>query len=138
MRIIRQFEYKPSRDKVEGFQDLGDDGRSRASRLLVFMVRGLCNKWKLPFSYYLTKGATADQLFTIIKLKMEELINLGLSRRANVCDQATANVKAFKTLGASAELAFFKIKEEKKLRYFRRASSFKVDPEQPLDPGFSV
>jgi len=47
-------------DCIEGFEDLGSRGRicNIANHALLFMVRGLHQKWKQPVAYYLSHGST--------------------------------------------------------------------------------
>ena len=45
---------------TEGFEDLGSQGRTCnvANHALLFMVHGLCRKWKQPMAYYLSHEST--------------------------------------------------------------------------------
>lgn len=65
--IIKSIEYNKLLDKIEGFEDLGQFGRTSkfASHALVIMIRGLYKNWKFPFSYFFTgSGVKGDSLVT--------------------------------------------------------------------------
>jgi len=51
-------------DCIEGFEDLGSQGRmcNIANHALLFMVRGLHWKWKQPVAYYLSRGSTKAEM----------------------------------------------------------------------------
>ena len=55
MTIKEGVSYNPSRDEVEGCEDFGYLGKTAfiANRAIVFLVRGLHNKWKQPVGYFL-------------------------------------------------------------------------------------
>lgn len=52
--LMKCFEYNKTLDLIEGYQDLGPYGRSPiiSKHALVFMIRGLYENWKFPFSYF--------------------------------------------------------------------------------------
>jgi hypothetical protein len=93
-------------DCIEGFEDLGSQGRTcnTANHALLFMVRGLHLKWKQPVAYYLSRGSTkADMLMQFLKEVFDAYKNVGLRVVATVCDMGTNNVKAMKLLGSTGE-----------------------------------
>jgi hypothetical protein len=95
---------------IEGFEDLGSQGRTSniANRALVFMLRGLCRKWKQPVAYYLTHGSTSvEMLVRFLKEVLGACQNSGLVVVATVCNMGANNVKALKLLGVSAKQPFF-------------------------------
>ena len=55
MKIKPSLHYDSVHDEVEGFEDYGCLGRTKniATHSLVFMISGLCFRWKQPFAYYL-------------------------------------------------------------------------------------
>jgi hypothetical protein len=74
---------------VEGFEDLGSQGRTSniANCALVFMLHGLCQKWKQPVAYYLTHGRTSgEMLVNFLKEVLGACQNSGLVVVATVCD----------------------------------------------------
>jgi len=65
---------------IEGYEDLGQLGRSSRPAKLAFviMIRGLYNKWKLPMSYFLSStGVKGDEMAQIMKSCVSELIKIG-------------------------------------------------------------
>lgn len=76
MSIRKYLEYSKIIDQIEGFEDSGVFGRSTkfGKEALVFMVRGLYSRWKLPVSYFISGSAThAEKLKNIILLNIAEL-----------------------------------------------------------------
>jgi len=68
--MMKTLEYNKILDEIEGFEDLGDMGRTEkfGSHALVIMVRGLYKNWKLPLSYFFTgSGVKGDTLVEIVK-----------------------------------------------------------------------
>ena len=51
-------------DCIEGFDDLGNQGRTCdiVNHALLFMVYGLHQKWKQPVAYYLSRGSTKAEM----------------------------------------------------------------------------
>jgi hypothetical protein len=51
-------------DCIEGFEDRGSQGRTCniANHALLFMICGLCKKWKQPVAYYFTRGSTKAEV----------------------------------------------------------------------------
>ena len=88
---------------IEGYEDLGSQGRTRniANHALLFMVHGLHRKWKQPVAYYLSRGSTkAEMLQQFLKEVLEACQNVGLHVVSTVCDMGTNNVKAMKLFGS--------------------------------------
>jgi len=91
-------------DCIEGFEDLGSQGRmcNIVNHALLFMVRGLHRKWKQPVAYYLSCGSTKAEM--LVQFLMEVLgarQNVGLHVFATVCDMGTNNVKAMRLLSST-------------------------------------
>jgi len=100
---------------IEGFEDLGSQGRTSniANRAQVFMLRGLCQKWKQPVAYYLTHGSTSGEMLVhFLKEVLDACQNSGLVVVATVCNMGANNVKALKLLGVSAKQPFFTFKSQ--------------------------
>ena len=100
--------YDKHQDSVEGFGH-GQPGQL-ANYALVFMVRGLTEKWKLPIGYFLSsgpmKGTTMQQLLNEC---ITELHAIGLKVMLVICDQGATNVNLFeKLLGVTVNTPFFK------------------------------
>ncbi|CAI6352667.1 unnamed protein product [Macrosiphum euphorbiae] len=80
MSIKSCLEYNESLDMIEGYEDFGNLRRSgkSAKLVLVVMIRGLCNNWKLPLSYYFSStGVKGNQLAEIMKQTVETIVKLG-------------------------------------------------------------
>ncbi|CAI6354617.1 unnamed protein product [Macrosiphum euphorbiae] len=102
--IMKTLEYNKILDEIEGFEDLGDMGRTEklGSHALVIMVRGLYKNWKLPLSYFFTgSGVKGDTLVEIVKNCVKKIVDIGLLPTCIVCDQGTQNRRMFSLLGAS-------------------------------------
>lgn len=109
MSIKMCLEYNKSLDFIEGYEDLGHLGRSgkSAKLVLVVMIRGLYNKWKLPFAYFISSsGVTGDQMVSIVRSSIEKLYKIGFSPSIITCDQGTNNRKMFSLLGGTPENPF--------------------------------
>jgi len=100
---------------IEGYEDLGSQGRTSniANRALVFMLRGLRQKWKQPVAYYLTHGSTSGEMLVhFLKEVLGACQNSGLVVVATVCNMGANNVEALKLLGVSAKQPFFKFQSQ--------------------------
>lgn len=120
MALRKHLEYSKIIDQIEGFEDSGIFGRTNkfAKEVLVFMVRGLYSRWKLPVSYFVSGSATqTEKLRSIILLNISELGKTGLLVKGVVCDQGTNNVSALKGLGVTPLQPFF-LHESKKYHVF--------------------
>jgi len=101
---MKSIEYNKVLDKIEGFEDLGQLGRTSkfASHALVIMIRGLYKNWKFPFSYFFTgSGVKGDSLVLIVEDCVQKLLNLDLSPTSIVCDQGTQNRRMFSLFGGT-------------------------------------
>ncbi|XP_031333106.1 uncharacterized protein LOC116163356 [Photinus pyralis] len=111
MSIMSIIEYSKSLDCIEGYEDLGlPFGRrnKRAKKAMVFMLRGLHSKWKLPIAYFLSHtGPNSKELTTLIQDAIIKIKSCGLQLKAIICDQATTNVSTFKQLLVSKEKPYF-------------------------------
>ena len=70
MQLDPSLQLNRGTDVIEGFQDYGEGNRQPviADKVMVFMARGQCSKWKQPISYYFTEGGMkTDQLAKTIK-----------------------------------------------------------------------
>jgi hypothetical protein len=104
MSIKENFWFNQKFDCIEGFEDLGSQGRTCniANHALLFMVCGMHWKWKQPVAYYLSRGSTkAEMLVQFLKEVLDACKNVGLHVVVTVCDIWTNNVKAMKLLGST-------------------------------------
>ena len=93
------------------FEDLGRHGSTSniANHALVFMLRGLCKRWKQPVAYYLTRGSIRGEMpVNFLEEVLDACHNAGLVVVATVCDMGANNVKAIKRLGVSEKTPFFR------------------------------
>lgn len=109
--------YNTGLDLIEGFEDLGELGRTMyvADHALVFMVRGLYSKWKQPLAYFLTSGPVKGQtLQTLTKMCIDKLNDIGLEVNVLICDQGTNNRNFLDTLEkVSIEKPYFMHNDKK-------------------------
>ena len=115
MSIRENVRFNQKFNCIEGFEDLGSQGRTcnMANHALLFMVRGLHRKWKQPVAYYLSRGSTkAAMLVQFLKEVLDACQNVGLHVVATVCDMGTNNVKAMKLLSSTGEEPFFQFQNQ--------------------------
>lgn len=93
--------YTPSNDKINGFQELGDDKRDPifANHAIVFMLRGVHRKWKQPISFMFVHSTTKTSvLVKTLKEIIKSVFETGLNVVATICDQGSTNVSAINWL----------------------------------------
>ena len=116
MSLKSGLSYNTSKDVIIGFEDYGHlgTGKELANSALVFMVKGLCSKWKQPIGYFLAHNTTsADKLKPLVQSAIEKLANIGLSVRVVICDQGATNQQMFRFFGVSADKPFAEIGSNK-------------------------
>jgi len=99
-------------DCIEGFEDLGSQGRTRniTNNALLFIVRGLPRKWKQPVAYYLSCGSTkAEMLVQFLFGVLGACHSVGLHA---VCDMGANKIKAMKLLGSTRSEPFFQFQNQ--------------------------
>ncbi|KAL1502761.1 hypothetical protein ABEB36_007860 [Hypothenemus hampei] len=108
MSLDVNLQYDPVSDSVSGFEDIGDERRSKfADHALVFMVTGLCRKWKQPLAYYFTSGGfKKDELAAILKKVILALQDTGLKVVCAISDQLSTNAAVFKILKDQTTLQY--------------------------------
>jgi hypothetical protein len=115
MSIRENVRFNQKFDRIEGFEDLGRQGRTCniANHALLFMVHGLHRKWKQPVASYLSRGSTkAEMLMRFLKEVLGACQNVGLHVVATVYDMGTNNVKAMKLLGSTEREPFFQFQNQ--------------------------
>jgi hypothetical protein len=115
MSIRQNVWFNQKFDCIEGFEDIGSQGRTCniANHTLLFMVRGLHRKWKQPVTYYLSRGSTkAEILVQFLNEGLGGCQNFGLHVIATVCDVGTNNVKAIKLLGSTTSELFIQFQNQ--------------------------
>lgn len=115
MNIKTFFEYNKCLDFIEGYEDLGEMGRTGkpAKSSLVFMARGIFSSWKLPLCYFLTNsGSNSCQLQQILLKVLKVCLLAGLNVKCIICDQAPQNQKLFKLLQITKEKPYFSLNDK--------------------------
>ena len=106
MSIKPRLVYNSTDDKVEGFEDVGAMGRTErvANQALVYMVRGLTKKWKLPIGYFLNAGpAPARVMKPLLTSAVRQLRQAGLTVVSTACDMGKPNQDLYRQLGVTED-----------------------------------
>jgi hypothetical protein len=104
--------YNAPDDIIEGYEDCAHLGRSTkiANSALVFMVKGLCGKWKQPIGYFLSSNATsAEKLKALVTSAVEKLVNIGLIVRVVICDQGSTNQQMFRLFNVCVDKPYVEL-----------------------------
>ena len=128
MQLRPKLTYLPGQDVVEGFENFGEMGSTcrPADHALVFMARGVTNKWKQPLGYFHSCGPTPasimkHQLVSIIR----QLRQAGMIVLATVCDMGTPNQALYKVLGVTEDTPHFLVDGEAVMTMFDVPHLFK-------------
>jgi hypothetical protein len=106
MSIKEGLSYDSGQDLVEGFVP---DTKDYASQALVFMIRGLKEKWKQAVVYYLSKSAMkGEQLQKLLLDCIKKVEEAGLKVVVVIADQGSNNQNVFRRLGVTENKPFFK------------------------------
>ncbi|KAF2905576.1 hypothetical protein ILUMI_00604 [Ignelater luminosus] len=114
--IKKHLQYSSPHDFIEGFEDLGVLGRTSriGTQVMVFMVRGLILKWKLPVAYYVSAGSMKSSSLKILLIDVvKSLLEIGLQIHSVICDQGSNNRAVFRELGVTTEFPFFYVNDKK-------------------------
>ena len=106
MQVRPKLTYLPGADRVEGYEDLGELGRTarQADHVLVLMARGLTLKWKQPIGYFLSCGpAPARVTQPILEAAVRQLREAGFQVVATVCDMGKPNQDLYRKLGVTRD-----------------------------------
>jgi hypothetical protein len=111
MSLKESVTYNVEKDHIEGYEDFGSLGRTQyiANHAIVFMVRGLCEKWKQPVGYFLSSGPMSGKVMTqLLKECIDKVQSSNLTVKVVISDQGSNNRSMFETeLGASVGKPFF-------------------------------
>lgn len=102
--LMKCLEFNKALDFIEGYQDLGQFGRSSeaSKNALVIMIRGLYQNWKFPFAFFFSgSGIKGTDLVQIITECLKKLEEVGLLPVSIVCDQGSQNRRMFDLLGGT-------------------------------------
>ncbi|KAE8740765.1 hypothetical protein FOCC_FOCC013710 [Frankliniella occidentalis] len=93
--------YNPLTDRVKGFEDFGENGRTdrEANHCLVFMVRAIARDWKVPIAFYPDNGTCPSDTLAVLRPKVIlKLHEIGLNVLYTVSDQGPTNRGAISSL----------------------------------------
>ena len=81
---------------IDKMAEGGDNSRTVASHMLLFMVRGMFSKLEFPYAHFATRGISADALFPLVWDAVYRLESVGFNVIAFSCDGASPNRKFYK------------------------------------------
>lgn len=104
MRIAQKLQYHKQQDCFVGQADIvaedKENGPVLANSLLCFVLNGLSTSFRIPASYFFTKGLTGAQLHKLIVFVMKKVESCGFKIQRLVTDNHKVNVNAMKLLGS--------------------------------------
>ena len=96
MSIRKAPTYDQGRDAIEGIAEAPTKTHDIADHALVFMVRGLCSKWKQPVGYFLSSGPMRGlEMKMLLLMCIDKLHDIGLTVLVCVSDQGSNNQTFF-------------------------------------------
>ncbi|KAL1426007.1 hypothetical protein MTO96_003477 [Rhipicephalus appendiculatus] len=102
MRIKQKLQYNKQQDCFVGHVDMGvanEPGEAvLANSLLCFVINGLSTSYRIPVSYFFTKGLNGSQLAKLIRYVMGKVEEAGFRIVLLVADNHKVNVSAMKDL----------------------------------------
>jgi hypothetical protein len=109
MAIKEGLSYDSGRDVVEGFSEGLKPSNELANHAMVFMVRGIMEKWKQAIGYFLSSGPMGGkEMEELVRICITKLHAIGLTVILLVSDQGSNNQHLFQSvLGITAEKPFF-------------------------------
>ena len=91
MKLKAGLSFDVEHDQIIGFENYGTFSIEKprlATHALVFVVRGLCRKWKQVFGFfYSCESASSNVLKHLLHEGISKLVNCGLEPIGVVCDQ---------------------------------------------------
>lgn len=116
MSLTPSLNYSKSDDSVVGFVNCGEGKRLEfADHAMVFMLRGVAEKWKQPVAYFFTQGAMKTaEIMRNLKIIISKLNEIGFDIIATVCDQLSANRSAINQLIADTKADYLRKGQEKR------------------------
>lgn len=133
MSLTPSLNYSKGEDSIIGLVNCGEGKKLRfADHAMVFLLRGVAEKWKQPVAYFFTEGAmSAAEIMRNIKIIISELNKIGFNILATVCDQLSANRSAINKLIEDTKAEYLRKGIEK------RNVGFEVDGKEVV-PLFDV
>ena len=117
MAIKSGISYDRRNDAIEGMEDFGTMGKTKnmANTALVFMIRGLSQKWKQCIGYFLSAGPLSSKTLKQLTLEaIDKLSEVGLNVKVIVCDQGSNNRSFLETqCKVSVEKPYFVHNDER-------------------------
>lgn len=113
--IKENLEYSRGEDLILGYESETSTDKKHANKALVFMLVGICKKWKQPICYYFSHNGVKSPLLKKYILEVltaaKEIANLNVV--ATVCDMGSSNVKCMKDMGVTIHTPYFIFKQTK-------------------------
>ena len=113
--IKERLHYDPHKDRLDGFEELGNNTTHHniANHASVFMVRGLCEKWKQTIGYFFTSGPMkVTHLKTLTVEAIRTLRECGLDCICLICDQGSNNQSLMRHLNVSVTHPSFHVDDK--------------------------
>ncbi|XP_077489494.1 uncharacterized protein LOC144100410 [Amblyomma americanum] len=103
MRIKPRLQYNKQQDSFVGHVDMGvatdlDSAPVLANSLLCFVINGLSTSYRIPASYFFTKGLNGAQLSKLMRYVLTKVEEAGFKVVRLVSDNHKVNVSAMKDL----------------------------------------
>jgi len=90
--------------KLYGYVDMGtgvdDDSNPVAADVLVFMVVGVNQHWKIPVGYFLVNGLSGEERANLVRQCLMKLYDVGVNIVSLTCDGPSCHFSMMKELGA--------------------------------------
>ena len=116
MSIKESLHYDKASDSIIGREDFGEHGNSlkMANHALVFMVKGLINKWKMVLGFFFYSGGiNTCKIKELYDASIKKVQETGMKVMFTVCDQEGVHRSLFRTLGMTPENPSFEVNDEK-------------------------
>ena len=121
--------YDQRKDSIVGLQDFGDciTSGAIATSALVFMARGILQKWKQPIAYYLVnESCGSTHLKNILQEAISHLEHMGLQVVSVVNDQGSNFMSLLKSLNVSEDRPYFEVNGNKYFTIYDRPHLIKL------------
>lgn len=119
MSLKKHLFYNITRDKIIGFEDINDLQSYKspilpAQNAAVLMIKGICQNWKQPLSYFFSYSTMKpSDLLLIIRETVQKLRTIGLKVVGLTSDMGSNFYKLSDLLGISVTKSYFQIDEDK-------------------------
>lgn len=116
IKLQKGLAYNSKLDKIIGYEyNIDQNSQPKlATHALVFMVRGLCKKWKQVFgSFFSSNTLSASLLQNLLTNAITKILDCGLNPICVVCDQGTNNQELSHKLKISESKPYFYVNDHK-------------------------